>query len=215
MGAYKGRHCTAGERAFGVSERRCPAVVSGKRATMDNSTNCNRIGAVAQVEAGAAITAGALVTSDAVGRAVTAAAAVAATLATGSVGANTGITWTADEAGTAGNSIRIQLRDPAGNSQALSVDVDGDDIIVSLATNGGGAITSTAAQVIAAVLEDNTASQMVNAANTGASSGAGVVSAVALTALAGGSEATSDNAVNGRALTAATLAGDIIEVDRF
>lgn len=215
MGAYKGTHCGAGERAFGVSERRCQAVESGKRPTMDNSTNCNRIGAVAQVEAGAAIAALALVTSDSVGRAVTAAAAVAASLATGTVGANTGITYTAKTAGTGGNSIRVQLLDPAANSQALAVDVDGNDIIVSLATNGGGAITSTAAQVIAAINEDNTASQKITAANTGASSGAGVVSAVALTALAGGSEATSDSAINGQALTAATLAGDIIEVDRF
>lgn len=215
MGAYKGAHCGAGERAFGVSERRCPAVESGKRATMDNSTNCNRIGAVAQVEAGAAITALALVTSDAVGRAVTAVANAAASLATGVVGSNNAITWTARQAGTAGNSIRVQLLDPAANSQSLAVDVDGNDIIVSLATNGGGTITSTATQVMAAVLEHDAASQKVSTASTGASSGAGVVAAVALTALAGGTDATSDGHVNGRALTAAAAAGDIIEVDRF
>lgn len=214
-GIYKGQHCAAGERAFGVSERRVPALPASTRPNERHTTNCNRIGAVAQVEAGAAITALALVTSDSVGRAVAATAAAAASLATGVVGSNNAITWTSTTAGAAGNSRRVQLRDPAGNSQALSVDVDGNDIIVSLATNGGGAITSTAAQVIAAVLEDNTSSQMVTPANTGASTGAGVVAAVALTALAGGTDATSDGHVNGRALTAAAAAGDIIEVDRF
>ncbi len=214
-GIYKGQHCGAGERAFGVSERRVPALPANTRPNERHTTNCNRIGAVAQVEAGAAITALALVTSDSVGRAVTAAAAVAASLATGVVASNNAITWTAKTAGTAGNSIRVQLLDPAANTQSLAVDVDGNDIIVSLATNGGGAITSTPTTIIAAIAEDNTASQKVTAANTGASTGAAAVAAVALTALAGGSDATSDSAINGRALTAATLAGDIIEVDRF
>lgn len=214
-GIYKGQHCAAGERAFGVSERRIPALPANTRPNERHTTNCNRIGAVAQVEAGAAITALALVTSDSVGRAVTATAAAAASLATGVVGSNNAITWTARQAGAAGNSIRVQLLDPAANSQALSVDVDGNDIIVSLATNGAGAITSTATLVMAAVLEHDAASQKVSTASTGASSGAGVVAAVALTALAGGTDATSDSAINGRALTAAAAAGDIIEVDRF
>lgn len=114
--------------------------------------------------------------------------AVAASLVTGLVGSNNAIRWTADEPGEAGEDIRVALVDPAANSQALAVDVDGDDITVSLATDGAGAIVSTAAQVIAAVNEHDTASQLVTAANAGVSNGTGVVTAVGLTPLAGGAD---------------------------
>lgn len=116
----------------------------------------------------------------------TAASIVAqATLNTGVVGSNNAITWTAREPGPAGNALSITLIDPPGNNVALSVDVDGDDIVVTLATDGASVVTSTAAQVIAAILEHDTASQLVTAANTGASNGTGVVAAVAETNLAG------------------------------
>jgi hypothetical protein len=209
QGAYKARHCTAGETPDGVAERKVP-VVSG-RPTNRNATNTNGTGAIARVVAGAAITVDDEVTSDSVGRAVTVSEPSNATLDTGVVASNNAITWTAEDAGADGNDIRIQLRDPAGNSQALSVDVDGDDVIVNLATDGAGAITSTATLVIAAVNEDNTASQKVTAANKTGSSGAGVVAAVALTALAGGTDGT-DADPAGKAVTAATTAGDVIEV---
>lgn len=72
--AYIGGHCGAGQRANGVSERKVPAVpTAGARAPERHSTNLNRIGAIAFVEAGAAVAVNALVVSDATGRAVTAA----------------------------------------------------------------------------------------------------------------------------------------------
>jgi hypothetical protein len=212
-GGYKARHCTAGERASGIAERKVPAVTNGY-ATVHNSTNINRIGAIAWVESGAAVAFGSLLVSDGVGRAVVAGTGGSAVLATGTVGANNAITWTAADPGADGNAIRIQLRDPAANDASLAVDVDGDDVIVSLATGVAGAITSTAAQVIAAVAEHDTASQMVTAANAAGSSGAGAVVAVALTNLAGGSDPAAEGAIQGRALTAATAAGQYIEVDR-
>lgn len=212
-GGYKARHCTAGERASGIAERKVPAVTNGY-ANVHNSTNINRVGAIAWVESGAAIVFGALLVSDGVGRAVAAGTGGSATLTTGTVGANNAITWTAQDPGADANEVRIRLLDPAGNSQALAVDVDGDDIIVSLATNGSGVITSTAAQVIAAVNEHDAASGMVVAANAAGSSGAGVVLAVALTNLAGGSDPAAEGAIQGRALTAAAGAGVYIEIDR-
>lgn len=212
-GGYKARHCTAGERASGIAERKVPAVTNGY-ATVHNATNINRIGAIAWVEAGAAVTFGDLLVSDGVGRAVAAGTGGSAVLTTGTVGANNAITWTAQDPGADANEVRIQLRNPAGNSQALSVDVDGTDIIVNLATDGAGAITTTAAQALAAVNEDNTASGMVVAANATGSSGAGVVAAVALTNLAGGSDPAAEGAIQGRALTAANAAGVYIEIDR-
>lgn len=118
-----------------------------------------------------------------------AAAAVAAFLDTGVVANNNAITFTAKNAGTGGNAIKVQLKDPAGNNQALAVSISGDTIVVSLATDGVGAITSTAADVIAAVNAHLLANQLVSAANTGASTGAAVVAAVNATALAGGTAA--------------------------
>lgn len=113
-------------------------------------------------------------------------ASVAASLDTGVVANNNAITWTAKKAGTPGNAIKVQLLDPAGNDKALAVSISGDTVVVSLATSAAGAITSTAAQVIAAVNAHLVAKDLVSVANKGTSTGAGVVAAVAATALAGG-----------------------------
>lgn len=121
-------------------------------------------------------------------------ASVPAALATGVVANNNAITWTAKEAGTEGNSIKVQLKDPGGNDKALTVNIVGDVIEVSLATNGAGAIISTAAQVIAAVNTHLTAKKLVSAANTEASTGVGVVVAVGATPLEGGTAGTANDA---------------------
>jgi hypothetical protein len=109
-------------------------------------------------------------------------AATPASLVTGAVVSNNAIRWTARDPD---RTPRVQLVDPGGASAALAVDVDGNDVIVSLATNGSSVITSTATLVIAAVNEHDAASGLLSAANEGASSGAGVVAAVAITALSG------------------------------
>lgn len=116
------------------------------------------------------------------------AAAVAASLVTGVVANNNAILFTAKQAGLVGNDISVKLTDPAGNDKVLSVDVVGRDIMISLATGGAGAITSTAAQIIAAI-EASAADDLVTVDNSEASSGVGVVAAVALTNLAGGTDA--------------------------
>jgi len=115
------------------------------------------------------------------------AAAVKATLLTGVVANNNALTWLAKWAGLPGNEISLTLLDPAGNDQALSVDVVGRDIIVSLATSGAGAIVSTGAEVIAAI-EASPAADLVTVDNTGVSTGAAAVVAVAETDLAGGAD---------------------------
>ena len=116
-------------------------------------------------------------------------AATLATLATGVVGNNNAITWTAKQAyaGAAGNAVKVALLNN-GVSKALEVTVVNQEIRVQLATDGSSVITSTAAQVIAAV---NTAlaNIFVTAANTGASTGAGLAVAVAAAALAAGADA--------------------------
>ena len=108
-----------------------------------------------------------------------------ATLATGTAGANTGITWTAVLEGTGGNSITVLLQN-AGGTQTLLVTVVGNNITVRLATTSG-TITCTASDVMENIRNSVDARALVNVDHTGASTGAGVVSAVAQTNLAGGS----------------------------
>lgn len=112
--------------------------------------------------------------------------AIAAALTTALAGANNDMTYTADTAGSGGNAITVRYVDPGAISQTILVVVVGSAITVNLATDGAGAITSTAAQVKTAVDALPAAAALVNVANAGGDSGAGVVTALAATPLAGG-----------------------------
>lgn len=121
-----------------------------------------------------------------VGTAPDSQAEVTASAATGVVASNNALTWTSNLDGVLGNKISIRLVNPNANSQALAVSVVDQAISVSLATNGSGAITTTAAQLKTAIEANAAADALVTLANTGASTGAGVVAALATTFLAGG-----------------------------
>ena len=112
-------------------------------------------------------------------------AAVAAALNTGVVGSNNAITWTAREGGVGGNAVTIAITNPGGTVAAEVVTVTGNAISVAARTSSGS-ITSTAAQIMAAIQQHGEADRLVSVANQGASTGAGVVAAVAATPLAGG-----------------------------
>jgi hypothetical protein len=109
-------------------------------------------------------------------------------LRTGVVGNNNAIEWRPVARGTSGNLPSIALVDPAGNNQALAVSVTGKDVSVSLATGVAGAITSTAAQVIAAVAANAAAAALVTGTNYSTSNGTAAVVAVAKTSLANGAD---------------------------
>lgn len=111
---------------------------------------------------------------------------VKATLLTGVVASNNALTFTSKLVGAAGNAISVKLLNPNANNASLSVDVSGKAITVNLATGAGGALTSTAAQVKAAIEASTAANALVGVANTSTSTGAGTVTAVAQTYLAGG-----------------------------
>ena len=115
--------------------------------------------------------------------------AVPAVLTTALVGTNNDLTFLAKTAGVGGNDITIALVDPEDVSQALSVDVVGSAISVNLATGSGGAITSTATQVKTAINADTDAKALVAASVAPGNSGAGVVTELAATNLAGGAAA--------------------------
>ena len=128
---------------------------------------------------------------------------------TGVVGNNNAITWTAK---FAGQGISINLINPNGNSKALAVSTSGLAVNVSLATGSGGAITSTAAQVIAAVAANAQANALLGGANNGALTGAGVVTAAG--AILNGSnvqksagDATTEAFISGRTSWAADPTG--------
>lgn len=114
--------------------------------------------------------------------------AVNATLLNGVEGDDNAIRWTAQDAGADGNGITIALIDPEGNEESLAVVVTDEAIEVSLETDAGGEIISTAAEVIAAIEGEEDADTLVAVDNEGDSDGTGVVVPVAETALAYGGE---------------------------
>lgn len=126
---------------------------------------------------------------------------VKATLVTALLGADNDIQWTARTAGAGGNLITIAYVDPNANSQALSVVVVGTAITVNLATGAAGAITSTAKDVLAAVMANADAAVLVLGELAIDNNGHGVVTAMAAANLAGG--------VSPVATTATLTTGDI------
>lgn len=118
--------------------------------------------------------------------AVTVQALTAASLTTSLTGTNNDLVYTADTAGTAGNSITIEYLDPATINASLSVDVTGTAIVINLATDGTGAITTTGDDIKTAIINEAPAAALVDVADAGGNDGSGVVTALAATNLAGG-----------------------------
>lgn len=131
-----------------------------------------------------------------------------ATLTTALTGTNNDLVFTAKQGGPGGNSIRVEYI-VAGTNTLLSIAVRGYDITVNVATDGAGAATSTASQVKSALEANADATRLITIALAAANDGTGVVTALTLTALAGGSLATTPpsltdgDATNGHFITAA------------
>ena len=111
--------------------------------------------------------------------------AVAASLATSFSTKNSNVKFTAKTVGTAGNAIKIAYVDPSAVSAALSVTVASNTITINLATDAAKVITSTADDIIAAVLESEDARNLVDAVPV-STTGSGIVQAMAAAALVGG-----------------------------
>lgn len=117
--------------------------------------------------------------------------AVRASLTVNPAGDDNALTFTAREYGDSGNSIAIEYIDPSANDAALDVSVFNRVITISLATGSGGAITSTAAEIKAAIDSTVEAARLVTvgvyAADSGtADDGSGVVTAMTKASLSGG-----------------------------
>lgn len=111
---------------------------------------------------------------------------VKASLLTGVITNNNALTFTSKLTGELGNSSSLRLVNHGTNSATLSVSVSGRDVTVNLATNSSGVITTTAAQVKTAIDSNASAHTLFTVSNTGASTGAGVVTALRRAQLAGG-----------------------------
>jgi phage tail sheath protein FI len=111
---------------------------------------------------------------------------IKAKLLNGVIASNNAQTFTAKGHGATGNGVTLALVNPQANNAALSIVVTGQAIVANLATGAGGAITTTATLLAAAIAANANANALVSVANTGASSGAGIVTALAAKSLAGG-----------------------------
>jgi anaerobic selenocysteine-containing dehydrogenase len=104
--------------------------------------------------------------------------------------ANGRLTFTAKTAGLAGNGITIRYADPGPSNPTIGVGVVGSAVTVTLATDAGGLITSTAQNVMDAIGAFLPALSMpVTVALYGADTGAGLVNAAGPLALRGGYDA--------------------------
>lgn len=108
------------------------------------------------------------------------------TLVIGTEAANNAILITAKTVGA--TTISVEFVDPDDLNKALTVTVAEKKISVSLATDADKAITSTAADVIAAIEAKTEAAALVDVDNSGASTGVGVVEAAEEAELVGGAD---------------------------
>lgn len=128
-----------------------------------------------------------------------------AALTTAVSGDDNDLVFTAVEPGAAGNDISVTYV-VAGEETPLTVTVNGKDITVNVATDSGGAATSTAAEVKTAIEGNTAAAALVTVANAGGNDGSGVVDALAKTNLSGASTAgTASVSVSTNAITVTTV----------
>ena len=111
-----------------------------------------------------------------------------ATLTTAHAGTHNDLLFRAKPAGTVGNGYRVAFV-VSGVSTPLSVGISGNDLTITVGTNGASAAISTAAQVMAAVKASAPASAKFEVELATGNDGTGVVAALALTNLTGGTQA--------------------------
>lgn len=110
-----------------------------------------------------------------------------AALAIDMTAANSDVTYTAKNNGSAGNRIVVTHVVPDAADAALAVTVrNGFDILVSLATDSSKAASTTGAQLVSGIAANAAAAALVVVTNTGESTGAGKVNASGPTKLTGG-----------------------------
>ena len=110
--------------------------------------------------------------------------AVAASLTTDLTGANNDLVFTARTQGISGNTISVTYVDPEAETATESVEVTGNDIVVTL--RSVATVLSTATQVKTAIEANEDADALVSVANAAGNNGSGAVTALAQTYLTRG-----------------------------
>lgn len=104
-----------------------------------------------------------------------------------------------------GNRIDVKITDPSGNNQPLAVTMTEDftDLLidVSIETDGGGALISTLAEVIAAINDAAGAAGLVKAELGSGANGAHIVSAAVVAQSLAGGHLIGDELVSNRTIT--------------
>lgn len=120
-----------------------------------------------------------------------------ATVTIDPTGVDNSIIWTAVADGTPGNFITIEYVDPGTTNASLSLVRDGANITVNLATDGGGSITTTAADIVNAVVASGNEdiAEIVTADFPTGQSGTGTVTAIGQTSLTGGVDASEETVI--------------------
>jgi len=103
-------------------------------------------------------------------------------LTTALAGANNDLRFIARDPGVGGLDITVTIA-VAGNNTALSIGVVGDAITINSATNSGGTATSTASEVLAALIASPAALALVIPSLAPANDGTGAVVALGATNL--------------------------------
>ncbi|HGF7193758.1 TPA: phage tail sheath C-terminal domain-containing protein [Vibrio cholerae] len=119
-----------------------------------------------------------------VGTAPLSAAATAAALTIGTAILNDGLKLTAVKTGTEGNAISVEVLAPTAASSELAVTVTNNKISIQLASGESGALTTTAAELVTALMADPAAKALVTAVALG--DGSGDVAPVSRAYLSGG-----------------------------
>ena len=108
---------------------------------------------------------------------------VKASATTSLTGTNNDMTYTSKLVGVLGNTVSVRYVDPSGIDKTLSVSVSVNAITVNLATDGLGAITSTAALIKAAIQASSTANALVTTTYPTGNDGSGIVTAMSAVTL--------------------------------
>ncbi|MEH0373816.1 phage tail sheath C-terminal domain-containing protein [Vibrio mimicus] len=119
-----------------------------------------------------------------VGTAPLSAAATSAALTIGTAILNDGLKLTAVKTGTEGNAISVEVLAPMAASSELAVTVTNNKISIQLASDESGALTTTAAELVTALMADPAAKALVTAVALG--DGSGDVVPVSRSYLSGG-----------------------------
>ncbi|MVE47100.1 phage tail protein [Vibrio cholerae] len=119
-----------------------------------------------------------------VGTAPLSAAATAAALTIGTAILNDGLKLTAVKTGTEGNAISVDVLAPTAASAELAVTVTNKKISIQLASDESGVLTTTAAELVTALMADPAAKALVTAVALG--DGSGDVAPVSRAYLSGG-----------------------------